>query len=105
VNIRHTVFPGFDPDLPMAFEHWPIYEVQCPRCKKRTPQDVAAEIIGIAEKSIHSIKPDADVIAWNWMVAMGKRSADSGIEQLPSNVIVMACFEQAQSSRYSEKNI
>ncbi len=38
----------------------------CPRCSPRGPAEVIAEVNGLIAEGVHSINPDAHVIAWDW---------------------------------------
>lgn len=38
----------------------------CPRCRNRTQAAIVAEVNGAIEKGVHSIKPEAKVIVWDW---------------------------------------
>ncbi|MFA6102645.1 MAG: hypothetical protein WCV67_05905 [Victivallaceae bacterium] len=91
----HCFSRVINPDIKITFEHWPIYEVQCSRCKKRTPQEVVAEILNLAEKGIHRAKPDANIIAWNWSWSQWEKDPQAGVlKGLSEKVIVMSDFER-----------
>ena len=91
----HCFSRVINPDIKITFEHWPIYEVQCPRCKKRTAQEVASEILNLAEKGIHKAKPDANVIAWNWSWSQWEEDPQRDVlKRLSDKVIVMSDFER-----------
>ena len=39
---------------------------ECPRCGKRRPADVLAELLGLMQEGIEASGQDAHLIAWNW---------------------------------------
>ncbi len=71
---------------------------QCPRCSKRQPAEVIAEINKVIADGVWQGNPDAKVIVWDWGwpdgTAWGKnRRAADIIEQLPDNVYHMSVSE------------
>lgn len=38
----------------------------CPRCSKRKPYEVISEVINLIARGVKSVKPEAEVIAWDW---------------------------------------
>jgi len=74
----------------------------CPRCSKRSPQEVIAEVNSLIEEGVHRAKPSAKILAWSW----GWRSDWEGgllgtddwapgiIEKLPGNVEVTVTSEE-----------
>lgn len=71
---------------------------QCPRCSKRQPADVIAEVNKIIADGVWQGNPDAKVIVWDWGwpdgTAWGKnRWAADIIEKLPDNVYYMSVSE------------
>ncbi len=66
----------------------------CPRCAQRTPEEVAAEIVSLMERGIHSTAPDARVIAWNWSWWWHPDSQEQVVRRFPKGVILMADFER-----------
>jgi hypothetical protein len=70
-------------------------EISCPRCSKRTPQDVITELIGLINDGIKSANPAAKVIAWNWSWSLYEKDPQKSIiEGLPAGVILMADNER-----------
>ncbi|MFA7184275.1 MAG: hypothetical protein WC082_05245 [Victivallales bacterium] len=91
----HCFSRVINPDMEISFEHWPIYEVTCPECRKRTPQEVAAEILNLAERGIHRAKPEAGVVAWNWSWSQWEEDPQAGVlRRLSEKVLVMSGFER-----------
>lgn len=67
----------------------------CPRCSKRTPQDVIIELISLIHQGIKSANPEAKVIAWNWSWSLYEKDPQKSIiEGLPADVILMADNER-----------
>lgn len=68
-------------------------KIECPRCVKRSPEEVVAEVNRIISDAAHSVKPDARVIcyAWAWKPEWGERV----IELLPHNAEIMCVSEDA----------
>lgn len=85
---------GIDPENPDQR----LGEVQaCPRCRERTPQDTVAELVGLILQGARSVKPEAEIIAWNWSWAMWEADPQTGVlEALPEEVIVMGDYERGE---------
>ena len=71
---------------------------ECPRCSKREPAEVIAEVNKTIAEGVWQGNPDAKVIVWDWGwpdgSAWGKnRWADDIIELLPDNVYHMSVSE------------
>lgn len=71
---------------------------QCPRCSKRQPSEVIAEINSVIADGVWQGNPDAKVIVWDWGwpdgTAWGKnRWAADIIKQLPNHVYHMSVSE------------
>ena len=70
-------------------------EKQCPRCSKRTPEEVIAELINCVEKGVHSAAPDQAVIAWNWSWRSSANAFPPDIiRRLNGNVVIMGDAER-----------
>lgn len=41
-------------------------KISCPRCARRTPWEVVAEVNNLMAKGAHDAKPNAKVISWTW---------------------------------------
>ncbi len=68
---------------------------QCPRCGKRPPEDVIAEVINCVERGVHSVAPQQTVIAWNWSWRTTMNASPSQIiRQLKGNVVIMGDAER-----------
>ncbi len=63
----------------------------CPRCEKRTPAEIIAEVNATIEDGVHSGNPNAKVIAWDW----GWRDewAEEIIPRLPKETWLMSVSE------------
>ena len=71
---------------------------QCPRCSKRQPAEVIAEVNKAIAEGVWEGNPDARVIVWDWGwpdgTAWGKNTwAADIIKQLPDNVYHMSVSE------------
>lgn len=65
---------------------------QCPRCSKRTGDDVIAEVNQLIEQGVHRGNPKAKVLVWDWGWH-GHGEAGSIIRKLPKGVSVMSVSE------------
>jgi hypothetical protein len=66
----------------------------CPRCNKRLPEKVAAEVIRCIAAGARSVKPDARIICWLWGWNWPLEQVKNGIRQLPAGVAVMCTSEE-----------
>lgn len=64
---------------------------QCPRCKKRLPADVIADVNSLMAEGVHRGSAKAKVIVWDW--GWKEDQAHSIIEKLPANVLFMSVSE------------
>jgi hypothetical protein len=67
----------------------------CPRCAKRHPSDVVAEVITLVNDGLKAAGNGARVIAWNW--SWGLYEADPNrriLKQLPKDVALLVGFER-----------
>lgn len=75
----------------------PPYEnLQCPRCRERRPSDVVVEVVAAVAEGVHSVAPEAPVIAWNWSWEglYGRAEEHEIIRKLPADTVYMADFER-----------
>lgn len=92
----HVRMPGNAEEL----EEMVVGGKLCPRCAQRTPQEVIGEIIGLIRDGIKSVKPEAEVIAWNWSWSMYEPDPQRGVlEALPDDVIVMGDYERSTPTK------
>jgi hypothetical protein len=68
--------------------------IECPICKEREPEDVVAELITLIRNGVRMASDTIEIIAWNWAWDWEKDSNKKIIEQLPSDVVIMADFER-----------
>lgn len=70
---------------------------ECPRCAKRSPEEVVAEVNGAIEEGVHRAKPEARVIVWNWgwHPFVGVEGAKRIVDRLPATVELMCTSEEA----------
>lgn len=67
----------------------------CPRCAKRQPVEVTAEVITLLERGIHAVAPHAPVIVWTWSWASVEPDPQPDlIRRLPEKVILMSDWER-----------
>jgi len=64
---------------------------QCPRCKKRSPAAIIAEVNAAIEAGVHRGNPNAHVIAWDW--GWNDAWAPDVIARLPKSVWLMSVSE------------
>ena len=66
---------------------------QCPRCRERSAAEVVAEINSAIEQGVHSVNPDARVIAntWGW----NKEWVRETIELMPADIEIMCVSEES----------
>jgi hypothetical protein len=66
----------------------------CPRCIRRNPSDVVAELITVINRGIKAASPEADVIAWSWAWGIVEPHPQTRlISRLPKDVILMTDWE------------
>lgn len=69
----------------------------CPRCSRRTPQDTVGELVRLIRDGAQSVKPEAEIIAWNWSWAMWEPDPQEGVlAALPEDTIVMGDYERGE---------
>jgi hypothetical protein len=71
---------------------WSRYSGEsCPRCADRTPAEIIAEVNTAIKEGIHSVKPEAKVIVWNW--CWRYPWDEKAVEMLPDGVKLMCVSE------------
>lgn len=66
----------------------------CPRCIRRNPSDVVAELIAVMNRGIKAAAPAADVIAWSWAWSILESHPQKRlINLLPKDVILLTDWE------------
>ena len=65
----------------------------CPRCGERSPAEVVADVNNAVAEGVHSAKPEAQVVAWNWGWTWSMERAERVVELLRPDVTVMATSE------------
>jgi len=66
----------------------------CPRCSRRKPAEMVAEVNRLIAEGVHSVKPEAPVIAWDW--AWHDEWAHEVVDLLPKDVWLMCTSEWGQ---------
>jgi len=70
----------------------------CPRCARRRGAEVLGEVVSFIEEGIRSVKPEADVVAWDWSWGIVEDDPQQHIiAELPSTVTLMVDFERGMS--------
>ena len=67
---------------------------ECPVCAKRPPAEFPAEINRAIAEGVHSVNPEADVIAWSW--GWQSEWAKEVVALLPKDVKLMCVSETAR---------
>ena len=78
-----------------CYSHHYAVKSQCPRCLSRSVAEVVTEVNQIIGESVHSVKPEARVIAWNWGWPEKLTSEILGI--LPKSIEFMSTSENLMS--------
>ncbi|MFH0797444.1 MAG: hypothetical protein V2A65_10425 [Candidatus Omnitrophota bacterium] len=74
---------------------WAGREFVCPRCARRKPEEVAAEIITLVNRGIKSASSQAKTIAWSWSWYILEPDPQKNlINLLPEDVILMSDWER-----------
>lgn len=63
----------------------------CSRCSHRNPAEVVAQVNRLIAEGVHSVKPKAPVIAWDW--GWHKEWAHEAVDLLPKDVWFMCVSE------------
>lgn len=75
-----------------------VRNTDCPRCLKRQPEEVIAEVNRVIAEGVHAARPTARVIVWTWG---WQPSWQLGIiDRLPPDVEVMATSEEAMPTMF-----
>ena len=69
----------------------PTHLKPCPRCSARPPQDLVALASNAVAEGAHAVKPEADVIVWNW--SWEDEWAMQAIDQLRPDIRFMCTSE------------
>lgn len=69
----------------------PGHDRECPICAKRPQAEFPAEVNRTIAEGVHSVNPEADVIAWTW--AWDQSWDERAVELLPKDVKLMCVSE------------
>ena len=69
----------------------PTHLKPCPRCSTKPPADLIALVNNTIAEGIHAVKPEANVIAWNW--SWDQEWANKVIDQLRPDIKFMCTSE------------
>lgn len=76
---------------------------RCPRCARRSPGEVAAEVNRLIAEGAFGEKPDARILVWTWgwseALGWSEREFAAALADLPDNVAVMCTSEEAMPTR------
>ncbi|MBU4211513.1 MAG: hypothetical protein L6437_11500 [Kiritimatiellae bacterium] len=80
-------------NLTNCFSQGPLKSpyTNCPRCAGRKPAEAIAEVNRLIAEGVHSVKPEASVIAWDW--AWREEWAHAAVDLLPKDVWLMCVSE------------
>lgn len=83
-------------NLTNCYSRTPSGNISCPRCKNRTPSDIAAEVNKIIYEAASSVNKNIRVFAWNWSWnETAGFDIDECIEKMPPEIAVMSVSESA----------
>ena len=68
--------------------------IECSRCREKEPETVVAELINTIRNGIRAVSSKIEIIAWNWGWSWNSDSNCKIIQQLSTDIIVMADFER-----------
>jgi len=86
----------------MSRMHGPL---GCPRCERRRPADVIADVIGSFKRGFDAAGNGTRLIAWNWSWGIYESDPQEGIlRALPRGIMVMAGFERGGRKRILGKD-
>ena len=77
--------------------YWPkpTKPLGCPRCARRHPREIVADVVNSIHGGFHAAGNNAQVIAWNWSWSMYEQDPQKQIvDMLPRDVTLMAGFER-----------
>ena len=79
---------------------WPTANT-CPRCSQRKPWEVLSETLAGLARGMHSVDPDAELIAWPYgqFIAWGPEATVEAARHLPKGVILQHNFETGGFNR------
>ena len=99
----YSHFP--QPKATFADPTWKVgKEFVCPRCARRQPEEVAAEVITLINRGIKSAAPQAKTIAWTWSWTILEPDPQKNlISLLPKEVMLISDFERGGSIYLNHK--
>jgi hypothetical protein len=68
--------------------------IDCPRCRERTPAEVVAELIQTVEQAVHRADPQAQVVAWTWSWYALEPDPQTQLLARLRNISLMSDFER-----------
>lgn len=94
-------FASHDPTLGEHFGQQSGDALGCARCRNRHPETVVREVLAAIEHGVHSVSPDAAVIAWTWSWDMLAPPPQGDlIASLPRSIIIMPDIERGGELQY-----
>lgn len=75
--------------------------INCPRCSRRKPREVLADVLSGMERGMHSVNPDAELISWPYgqYICWGTDLAVDAASHVPPRVILQQNFESSGKAR------
>ncbi|NLB96742.1 MAG: hypothetical protein GX785_13660 [Armatimonadetes bacterium] len=79
---------------------WPTPNT-CPRCSQRKPWDVLSDTLAGLARGMHSVDPDAELIAWPYgqFISWGPEATVEAARHIPKGVILQHNFETGGFNR------
>ncbi len=89
-----------DPNI----QQWANGDFLCPRCARRSPPEVAAEVVNLVNRGVKKADKNAEVIAWTWSWYMLEPDPQKElISLLSKDVTLMSDFERGGRKKAADK--
>ncbi len=77
------------------------FDNNCPRCSRREPHEVLADVLAAMARGMRKAAPEAELIAWPYMqnVGWGEKLMVDAAGRVPSGVILQHNFENGGQAR------
>ena len=81
------------------------FDINCPRCSKRKPEEVLSEVLTIMQRGMNKANPKAKLIAWPYSqyIVWGERKTVEAVDYIPDNVILIHNFESRGRAKQLNK--
>ncbi|MGI6087955.1 MAG: hypothetical protein ACOYCD_08455, partial [Kiritimatiellia bacterium] len=76
-------------------------QTNCPRCSRRKPREVLADVLAAMERGMHAVNPAAELISWPYTqyISWGEARTVDAAGHVPQNVILQHNFESGGRAR------